>query len=143
MERQDIIMNFTVAPSKDDLEVIAKDAIAGLPEELLIHCESLVIQIEDMPDETLESELDLEDPYDLVILYRSGKQLSPGVQKKVANDDDTLIIFRRPLLDLWVETGDDINTLVRQVVIEELGHNFEFSDEDIEELTQRHYQGML
>ena len=143
MERQDIIMNFTVAPSRDDLDVIATEVIAGLPEELMAHCETLTVQIEELPDEGLESEMELEDPYDLVALYRSGKQLSPGVHKKVANDDDMLILFRRPLLDLWVETGDDISTLVRQVIIEELGHTFEFSDEDIDEMNQRHYQGML
>ena len=143
MDRHQIIMNYTVAPSADDLEVIATEAIAGMPEEIMEFCDELMIQIEDIPGEDLESELDLEDPYDLVALYRSGKQISPGVEKKVANDDDVLIIFRRPLLDLWVESGEDINNLIRHVMIEELGHNFDFSEDEIEEMNQRHHQGML
>jgi predicted Zn-dependent protease with MMP-like domain len=107
------------------------------------YCESLAIRIEELADESLENDLDLEDPFDLVALYRSGGQIAPGVEKKVANDEDLLILFRRPLLDLWCETGDDLNAIVRQVMIEELGQYFEFSEEDIDEMTRRHYQGML
>lgn len=143
MEQQQIIMNFTLPPSAEDLTVIAESAVEHLPEELIAFCDSLVIHIEELADEALENDLELEDPYELVALYRSGSQIAPGVEKKVANDDDILIIFRRPLLDLWCETGEDLNNLMRQVMIEELGQNFDFSDEEIDEMTQRHYQGML
>jgi predicted Zn-dependent protease with MMP-like domain len=134
MDRQQIIMNFTVPPSSDDLEAIAKDVLASLPDELAKHCEDLGLQIEDFPDEAVESEMELEDPYDLIALFRSGSQLSPGVKSKVANDDDVLVIYRRPLLDMWCESGDDLGALVRQVIIEELGQNFEFTDAEIEEM---------
>lgn len=143
MEQQQIIMNFTLPPSAEDLMVIAEAAVENLPEEITAFCESLVIQIEELADEALENDLELEDPYELVALYRSGSHIAPGVEKKVANDDDVLIIFRRPLLDLWCETCEDLNTLMRQVMIEELGQNFDFSDDEIDEMTQRHYQGML
>jgi predicted Zn-dependent protease with MMP-like domain len=134
MDRQQIIMNFTLPPSTEDLEAIAKDVLASLPTELAKHCENLGLQIEDFPDEAVESEMELEDPYDLIALFRSGSQISPGVKSKVANDDDLLIIYRRPLLDMWCETGDDLSQLVRQVIIEELGQNFEFTDAEIEEM---------
>jgi len=137
MNRQKIVMNFSLPPSLEDLEVIAQEAMDSLPQELLEHCEKLSLMIEDFPDETLETELDLDDPYDLIAFYRSGHQISPGVQSKVANDDDILIIFRRPLLDMWCESGEDINTLMRHVMIEELGQNFEFSEEDIEDMVGR------
>src|SRR5690606_29385372 len=106
-------------------------------------CEDLAIEVEDFPDETVESEMELDDPYDLLALYRSGKQIAPGVQKKVANDDDVLILYRRPILDMWCETGEDIAQIVREVMIEELGNNFEFSEDEIEEMARRHYQGRL
>ena len=76
-------------------------------------------------------------------LFRSGSQLSPGVKSKVANDDDVLVLFRRPLLDMWCETGDDLNTLVRQIMIEELASNFEFTEDDIAALTSQPHQGIL
>ena len=143
MNRQQIIMNFSLPPALEDVKVIAQQAIENLPEEIMEFCEKLALEVEDFPDTAVESELDLGDPYELVALYRSGGQISPGVQKKVANDDDVLVIFRRPLLDLWCETGGDLGALVRQVMIEELGQNFDFSEEEIEEMNQRHYQGML
>jgi predicted Zn-dependent protease with MMP-like domain len=136
-------MNFSVPPSLDDLQVIAQDALDTLPEEIVEFCEDLTVVVEEFADEAIQDELDLDDPYDLIALYRSGKQIAPGVESKVANDDDVLIIYRRSLLDMWCETGEDLNAIVRQAMIEELGHNFDFSDEEIDEMAQRHYQGML
>lgn len=143
MERKEIIMNFGAPPSPDDLTVIARYAVETLPDELLELCDALAVQIEEVPDETLESELDLEDRYELVALYRNGKEISPGVEKKAANDDDALILFRRPLLDLWAETGEDLGTLVRDIIIEEVARNFDFSDDEITEMAGRPYREAL
>lgn len=143
MSQRDIIMSFSVPPSADDLKVIAADALEILPEELIEFCDSIVIEVEEMADEVLESELDLDDPFDLPVLFRKGSQISPGVESKVANDDDLLIIFRRPILDIWCDTQDDINMVVRQAIIEELGQNFDFSDEEIDEMSERQHQGMF
>lgn len=143
MDRKDIIMSFSVPPSPEDLEAIAKSVFDNLPEEILELCEDIGIRVEEIADEALESELELEDPYELVCLFRSGSEISPGVVRKVANDEDTLVIYRRPLLDLWCETSEDLNLLVRQVLIEELGQNFDFSEDEISEMTRRHYQGMF
>ena len=143
MDRKKIVMNFTCPPSAEDVEGIAQAAVDNLPEELLEFTENMTLRVEEIADEALEQEFDLEDPYELVALYRSGKEIAPGVERKVANDDDILILFRRPLLDLWGETEEDINLLVRQVIIEELGQNFDFSDREITEMTSRHHQGIL
>jgi predicted Zn-dependent protease with MMP-like domain len=143
MDQQQIIMNFTVPPGVDDLEVIAESALENMPEELLEFCEDIAIQIEEVADEALEDEFDLDDPFELVALFRKGSQISPGIESKVANDDDVIILFRRPLLDIWCESGEDLNDVMRQAMIEELGTHFDFSDEEIDEMTQRHYQGML
>lgn len=143
MERTDIIMSFSAPPSPEDLEAMAKSVLENLPEEILELSEDIAVRIEEIADETIESELDLDDPFELVCLFRSGSEISPGVIKKVANDEDILIIYRRPLLDLWCETSEDLNILMRQVMIEELGQNFDFSEDEITEMTARHYQGMF
>jgi predicted Zn-dependent protease with MMP-like domain len=136
-------MSFSAPPSTEDLEAIAKSVLENLPEEILELSEDIAVRIEEIADETIESELDLEDPFELVCMFRSGSEISPGVMKKVANDEDILILFRRPLLDLWCETSEDLNVLMRQVIIEELGQNFDFSEDEITEMTARHYQGMF
>ena len=143
MDEKQIIMNFAAPPSLEDMEVIAGGILEALPEELLVFCEELAIRVEELPDSSIEAEMDLEDPYDLLALYRSGKEIAPGIERKTANDDDVLTFFRRPALDMWCETGEDLNALIRQIMIEELGRHFDFSDDEIDEMTQRHFQGML
>lgn len=141
MDRRQIIMNYGTPPSIEDLEVIASAVIDTMPAEITSFCDSIVIQVEEMPDEALEIEMDLDDPYDLIVLYRSGKELSPGVESKVANDDDILIVYRRPFLDYWCEEGQDIAELLRQIIIEELGDNFDFDEDEIEEMVKSSHQG--
>lgn len=143
MSRQELIMNFAAPPSITDLEVICKSILEVFPEELMEFCESLTLEIEDFADEAVQEECDTDDPYEILCFFRSGKQLSPGVESKTAGRDDTLTIFRRPVLDLWCETCDDLNTLIRQVMIEEVAQQFDFEDDEIEEMISRHHQGML
>ena len=143
MDRQQIIMNFTVPPSNEDIKVIAEETLDILPEELLEYCESLLIEVEEFPDEAIEDELDLDDSYDLLALYRNGNEISPGIEKKGNDENSTLIIYRRPLLDYWCESQDSLNDVIRNTMIEELADNFDFTDDEIEDMTSRHYQGLL
>jgi len=136
-------MSFSAPPSLDDIETIAAQLLENLPEEILECCETLGVAVEEFPDDATTAEMELDEPYELVALYRSGKEISPGVERKVANDDDVLILYRRPILDLWCDTQDDLTNLIREVMIEELASNFEFSEDEIEEMTARHHQGML
>ncbi len=142
-QQNQIIMNFSTPPSIDDLTVIATSQFELMPDEIAEQVENISIQIEDIPDEVTEAEMDLDDPYELVAFFKSGKQISPGVEKKSANDDDVLILYRRPILDMWCETCEDLTSLVRDIMIEEIASNLDFSEDDIEEMAARHYQGML
>lgn len=143
MNGKRIIMNYTVSPALEDLEVIAGQMLESLPGELLEYCESLAVAVEDFPDEATEEELEIEDPYDLLALYKSGKEILPGVERKIASDDDVIVLYRRPILDMWCESGEDLGALIRQIMIEELGRTFDFSDDEIDEMSKRHYQGLL
>ncbi len=143
MNTKRIIMNYTTAPSLEDLEVIGELIAESLPEELSCHCEELILIIEDMADETLQDDLSLDDPFDLLALYKSGKSIAPGIEQKTASNDDVLVLYRRPLLDMWSETGEDLQILMRQVIIEELGRHFDLSEDDIQEMNDQNYQSMI
>lgn len=143
MDTRQIIMNFTAPPSVEDLQVLASAVFEDMPEELLEFCGELQVVIEEYVDEATEIELDLDDPYDLFALYKNGKEISPGVEKKTVDNSDMLLIYRRSVLDLWCESGDDLTRLIRQVMIEEVGRQFGFSDEEIADMVKRHYQGMF
>lgn len=143
MDAKRIIMNYTVPPGISEFEVLAAEIVAALPDEISEFIEDIAIQIEDFPDDAIQADYDLDDPYEMFALYRSGKELSPGIEKKTANDDDVLILFRRPVLDLWCESCEDLAAVIRDVIIEEIGKSFDFSEDEIDEMSQRHYQGML
>jgi predicted Zn-dependent protease with MMP-like domain len=143
MDQHKIIMTFSAPPSAEDIQQMAEEIYDTLPEEILEFCETLVIQVEDEADDATLADMDIDDPYELLALYRSGKDIAPGVKRKVANDDDALILYRRPILDVWCDTCDDLNAVIREIMIEELAQNFEFSEDEIEEMARRHHQGMF
>ncbi len=143
MECKSIIMNHTVPPSLEDLDTIANGALQCMPEELLSHCEGLVVVIEDIVDEAMLVDLNIEDPFALLALYKNGKEISPGIVRKVANDDDVLVLYRRALLDVWCETEEDLQSIIRQVMIEEIGRYFEFSENDVQDMAEQDYRGVL
>ena len=75
----------------------------------------------------------LESPFDILGLYRG----VPLPHKSVADPrpiTDMIFLYRRPILDYWCETGEDLYRVVRHVLIHEIGHHFGFSDDDMERL---------
>lgn len=135
-----VIMNFSTPPSMEDIEGIAQAHLDNLPEELEEYCEELLLEVDELPDEALEADLDLDSPFDIFALYRSGAEISPGIVAKNSDDEDTLVLFRRPILDYWCETHDDLSGIIRQILISEIGQQFDFADEEIEEMTERSYE---
>ena len=142
MGARKVIMNF-IPPSYDDLETIAQDIIDDLPEEIASVNGDIVLEIEDLVDETMEHALDLDDAYDLLLHFKHEKDIAPGIERKQSDNNGTLILFRRPILDEWCDSGEDLSVLIRQLIIEELGRVYDFSDDEIEDMVNRHHQGML
>ncbi len=126
---------FTTAPSLGDIEALAAEAYATIPDELRRNVGDVVIRIEEFPDAETEEEMDLDGPFDLLGLYR-GVALPNQAVGDVRSDIDMIFLYRRPLLDYWCETGEDFAHLVRHVLIHEIGHHFGFSDEDMETLEE-------
>jgi predicted Zn-dependent protease with MMP-like domain len=122
-------------PSLADLEAIAREAFAGIPEELRRHVGDVVIRIDEFPDDETAEEMDLESPFDLLGLYR-GVDLTRKSVSATRTDLDMIFLYRRPILDYWCESGEDLTHVVRHVLIHEIGHHFGLSDEDMERIEQ-------
>jgi predicted Zn-dependent protease with MMP-like domain len=123
-------------PSLADLEELARSALDTIPHRLKKHLGPVVIRVEEFPDEETEEAMGLESPFDILGLYR-GVALPLKSVSDPRPDLDMVFLYRRPILDYWCETGEDLARLVRHVLIHEIGHHFGFSDEDmarIEEL---------
>lgn len=127
------LRRFTTAPSLAEIEAIAERATATIPEALLRHVQNVVVRVEDFPDEETEREMELDSPFDILGLYRGvGMPWQSVTQPHLG--PDMIFLYRRPILDYWCETGEDLTHLVRHVLIHEIGHHFGFSDADMEAL---------
>lgn len=121
------------APSADDIEAIARRVLARLPAQFAAHLGDVVLIVEDFADEETLRELEIEDPFALTGLYHG----QPVGQKSVSDSGalpDRIHLYRRAILDEWVDTGERLDHLVAHVVIHEVGHHFGLSDADMHAL---------
>lgn len=127
------LRRFTTAPTLEEMESIAARAAETIPEALRSHVRNVLIRVEDFPDEETEREMGLESPFDLLGLYQGvGMPWQSVTQPRL--EPDLIFLYRRPILDYWCETGEDLDHLVRHVLIHEIGHHFGFSDADMDAL---------
>jgi predicted Zn-dependent protease with MMP-like domain len=117
-------------PSLADLEELARRALRTIPRGLKRHLGPVVIRVEEFPDEETEEAMGLDSPFDILGLYR-GVALPHKSISDPRPDVDMVFLYRRPILDHWCETGEDLTCIVRHVLIHEIGHHFGFSDEDM------------
>jgi predicted Zn-dependent protease with MMP-like domain len=117
-------------PSLGDLEELAQLALEKIPPRLKRHLGPVVVRVEEFPDEETEAAMGLETPFDILGLY-SGVALPHKAVSDPPATPDMVFLYRRPILDYWCETGEDLGHIVRHVLIHEIGHHFGFSDEDM------------
>ena len=117
-------------PTSDQIATLAQAALGRLPGELSRHLQGVVFQVVEFPDEETMLEMQLESPFDLLGLYR-GVALDRKSHYQIESGNDMVFLFRRPLLDYWCETGQDLARLVGLVLLHEVGHHFGFSDEEM------------
>ncbi len=135
MARRHDIGRFATPPDIEDLEALSREGLATIPQALRRVLGNLVIQVEEFPDDDTLEELDCETPFDLLGLYR-GIGLPHKTSQDLPEGADLVFLYRRPILDYWCETGEDLADIVRHVLIHEIGHHFGFSDDDMERLEQ-------
>src|SRR5260221_5297627 len=114
---------FGLAPTLEDFEAIAAEALATIPEEFRRHVGNVRIQVDDFPSEEVEKAMELDTPFDLLGLYQCVSMLERGAGH-VANDIDRIFLYRRPILDYSCESDDDLPHTVRDVLIYEIRQHF-------------------
>lgn len=132
LDIKSIFVGFTVPPSLEDVEAIANMILDDLPQGLQKYTGKLKILIEDFPDAFIEQELELKTPFDLLGCYQSSGPAAIGHLAAGAKRQDTLYLYRRPILDIWIDSGEDIAQVINRVIIQEIGHHFGFSNDEIE-----------
>ncbi|MBH1992872.1 MAG: metallopeptidase family protein [Sphingomonadaceae bacterium] len=116
------------APTAQEIEVLALEALGRLPEPFREHLADVVLFVEEFADAAILREMEIDDPFGLTGLY-SGRPV--GQEAQTGDTPPTVHLFRRPLLDEWVETGVPLEALITHVVVHEIGHHFGLSDIDM------------
>ena len=122
-------------PSLADIEALAKQALTSLPRRFKQHLGDVLVRVEEFPDRETERAMRLDSPFDLMGLYRGVALPQKSVSDPLPHMD-AIFLYRRPILDYWCETGEDLGHIVRHIMIHEIGHHFGFSDEDMERIEQ-------
>ena len=132
MTRSDTAVSQNSAPpSLSDIDAIARATLTDLPEPFPQFTRGVVLQVVEFPDEDVCEEMQLESPFDILGLYQ-GVALDQKLTESSGALPDMVFLYRRPILDYWCETGEDLGHVVRHVLIHEIGHHFGLSDADME-----------
>jgi predicted Zn-dependent protease with MMP-like domain len=121
----------TAPPSLADIEALAREAYARLPEQFRAMCQDLVIRVEDFPTDDVMESMQLESEFDLLGLFQ-GVGLPFQSEMAPSHMPNMIWLYRRPILDYWAEHEDSLAAIVTHVLVHEIGHHFGFSDEDME-----------
>jgi predicted Zn-dependent protease with MMP-like domain len=119
---------FDIPPTAEEIEEIARAALNGLPEPFASHLQDVVLQVDELAEAELLAEFGIDHPLDLTGVYEG----VPVGEKSVSASGqlpDRIRLFRRAILDEWVEEGEEFEHLIRHILIHEAGHHFGLSDD--------------
>ncbi len=125
----------TWAPDAAAIERLAEQAIARLPEQFRRHLANVVLRVEEFADDEVLAQFGIEDPFELSGLY-TGRSMREESSWASGELPPMVHLYRRPLLDEWVETGVSLEDLIVHVIVHEIGHHFGFSDADMHRIEE-------
>ncbi len=123
------------APTLDEIETLAREAFAGLPEEFRALTGNVVFMVQDFPDDDVIKEMGLESEFDILGLFQ-GPDLADHESGSPAHHQTMIFLYRGPILFYWAESGEPLGHIVRHVLIHEIGHHFGLSDDDMEAIEE-------
>ena len=126
----------TFAPDAAEIERLADAAIARLPERFRVHLKDVVLRVEEYADDEVLEALGIDNPFELSGLYH-GRSIDQRSNWTSGELPPMIHLYRRALLDEWVETGVGLEELITHVIVHEVGHHFGFSDAEMHAIEEQ------
>jgi predicted Zn-dependent protease with MMP-like domain len=118
------------APSLEEFEAMAIEALRRLPDEFRALCEGVVVRVDDFPADDVLEELGAQTEFDLLGLFQ-GVGLPFRSESAPTQMPNMVWLYRRPILDYWAEHDETLGEIVTHVLVHEIGHHFGLSDDDM------------
>lgn len=119
-----------LSPSLSEIELMARETYANLPEGFRKLTGDIIIQIAEFPTEEIMDDLALETPFDLLGLFE-GRGIAERWNPATGDGPNRITLYRRAILDYWAENEETLGDIIAHVLIHEIGHHFGLSDEDM------------
>jgi predicted Zn-dependent protease with MMP-like domain len=122
------------APSLDDIEALAIEALDALPEPFRSLAANVECRVAEFPTDEIVRDMELESPFDLLGLFEGFGMTEDGATPFTGQMPNRVWLYRRPILDYWAENTDRLGDIVTHVLVHEIGHHFGLSDDDMERI---------
>jgi predicted Zn-dependent protease with MMP-like domain len=123
------------APSLAELEALAAEVFRHLPGRFRELAADVVIQVDDFPSAEVIDQMQVESEFDLLGLFH-GVGLPFRSESAAVHMPNMIWLYRRPILDYWAEHDETLGTIVKHVLVHEIGHHFGLSDADMAAIEQ-------
>ena len=120
--------------SRREFERLVERALTRLPTRFRRRLENVAVVVEDWADDNTLVEMEIEPPDTLYGLYR-GTDLTRRDSSYGAVLPDVITIYQGPIEE-DCDSIEEMEELVRDTVVHEVGHYFGLDDERLEELEQ-------
>jgi predicted Zn-dependent protease with MMP-like domain len=131
-----------LSPSLEEIELLAMEIYANLPDTFRKLTGEIVIQVAEFPPEEIMDDLALETPFDLLGLFE-GRGIAERWNPDTGVGPNRITLYRRAILDYWSENEETLGDIVAHVLIHEIGHHFGLSDDDMVRIESNADDGYL
>jgi len=125
-------------PRREFLALVDQ-ALAMIPARFRDAMQNIAIVVEDQPSARALADVGLEPPDTLLGLYEG----TPLTERQWAHGNtlpDKITLFQDPIEDASSDQ-DDVIIAIAETLIHEVGHYFGLSEEEIEEIEERYWNG--
>jgi predicted Zn-dependent protease with MMP-like domain len=111
----------------EDFMAAAQVIWDGLPEQFRASLGNVTVQVDDFADAGTLAGLRIRDAYGLLGLYHGAGLPSQSVWDPIRLPD-RIFLYRLPILAYAHHHREEVDRVIRHVLIHEIGHHFGFSD---------------
>ena len=121
-----------LAPSLDDFEALAREALDSLPEPFKSLAADVTCSVAEFAEDDVLEGFGMDSPFELMGLFQGIGLTEDGAVPQTGQLPNNVFLYRRAILDYWAENDDTLGEIVTHVLVHEIGHHFGFSDDDME-----------